>query len=85
MKDELERIRDWAKEKIQGGNEPPWSWYQHMKLIEAAEAILAGMATTAALPDGAERPERHLRLVGSGDQQETAQRHPTSIPVTLPM
>src|SRR5580704_4588576 len=34
MREELERIRDWAKTKIQGGSEPPWAWYQYMKLVE---------------------------------------------------
>jgi hypothetical protein len=85
VKDELERVRDWAKSKIQGGSEPPWSWYQHMKLIEAADAILAGMAATTNLPQSAERLEKHLQLVAGDTQPDTAQRRPTSIPVKLPM
>lgn len=39
----LEAIRQWAKAKLATEAEPPWSWYQHMKLIEAADIILKGM------------------------------------------
>src|SRR5690242_696873 len=77
--EELERVRDWAREKIQGGNEPPWSWYQHMKLIETLDAILSGMAATITKEDSqpAEpHPEKHLRLVGPADSQDTSRpRH----------
>ena len=34
MQNELESIRAWAKAKIADGTEPPWAWYQYMKLIE---------------------------------------------------
>ena len=40
---ELERVREWALQKLATGEEPPWAWYQYMKLREALEAILAGM------------------------------------------
>ncbi len=46
MREELERVREWAIEQLAAGNEPPWSWYQYMKLREAAESILAGMDVT---------------------------------------
>ena len=39
MQSELERIRDWAKDKLQSGNEPPWAWYQYMKLVETADSM----------------------------------------------
>jgi hypothetical protein len=83
---ELERVRDWAIAKINEGSEPPWSWYQLMKLREAVEAILAGMAVTQPMEDS-QRPERRrgggLRLVDSTDQQDSAQDHQPPIP--LPM
>ena len=31
MRQELERVRDWANAKVQSGSEPPWAWYQYMK------------------------------------------------------
>ncbi|MGO9056381.1 MAG: hypothetical protein ACLQU2_03225 [Candidatus Binataceae bacterium] len=41
---ELKRIREWAQSKIDTGAEPPFAWYQYMKLIEAADAILRGFS-----------------------------------------
>jgi len=36
----LREIRLWALAKINAGQEPPWSWYEHMKLVEAIEKIV---------------------------------------------
>jgi hypothetical protein len=68
MRKELERIREWAIEQLAAGTERPWSWYQYMKLREAAESILAG--TDVAQPmDISPRSAPHLRLVGAVDSQ----------------
>ncbi len=86
---ELERIREWALQKLATGEEPPWAWYQYMKLREALEAILAG--TDAVTPQTANSPQEaphrgtHLRLVGATCSPDTAQRHPAEEPVRLPM
>jgi hypothetical protein len=88
MRSELERIREWAREKVQGGSEPPWAWYQYMKLIETTDAILAGMAATVTLEDSRRaepHPEKHLRLVDSAYQQDSVPPHPVGLPVQLPM
>ena len=87
MQNELESIRAWAKAKIADGTDPPWAWYQYMKLIETADAILAGMAakTTENSPQSDERPETHLRLVGPTDPKDSAQHRPSVVPVHLPM
>lgn len=75
-----------AKKKLQSGSEPPWAWYQYMKLVETADAILAGIEATTGGPRGSDqRPETHLQLVGSTDQRDSAQPHPDVIPVQLPM
>jgi len=83
---ELERVKEWAVDRLTTGNEPPWSWYQLMKLREASEALLAGMATqpTADLPEPAERLGAGLRLVGGADLQDNAQPHQETQPVQLP-
>lgn len=47
MEVKLRDVREWAKAKIRAGNEPPWTWYQYMKLIEAIDTILDGAAATA--------------------------------------
>jgi hypothetical protein len=86
--DELERVREWAIAKINGGTEPPWSWYQLMKLREAIDAILAGMAVTQPMEDSrGSAPQRGggLRLVGAADPQETAPPRPAQRPIPLPM
>ena len=85
---ELEKIREWALERLTTGNEPPWSWYQLMKLREAIDAILAGMAVTQPTADSqgsVPRPGTGLRLVGATDRQDTVQRRPDTVPVQLPM
>ena len=39
---ELERVLNWADDKLAAGAEPPWEWYQYMKLRETLQAILGG-------------------------------------------
>jgi hypothetical protein len=43
MKKNLEKVREWAYEKVRDGHEPPWAWYEYMKLIDASESILDGL------------------------------------------
>jgi hypothetical protein len=64
MRQELEQIREWAIEMLAAGTEPPWSWYQYMKLREASESILAGMDMAQPAEDSQESA-LHLRLVGT--------------------
>ena len=88
MRQELERVREWAIEKLTTGAEPPWSWYQHMKLREAIESILAGMDATQPMansPGSARRQGTCLRLVGEADRPDTAQPHQENETLPLPM
>ena len=86
-KRDLTRIRQWADEKIQGGSEPPWAWFQYMKLIEVADAILGGMAVTTT--ENSQQSEEHqgsnLRLVDAKCPRDTSQRHRGTVPVRMPM
>lgn len=84
---ELHRVRQWANEKIQAGSEPPWAWYQYMKLIESIDAILDGMAvtTTENLRQSAQRPGTSLRLVEATSQQDNSQPRPVVPKVRMPM
>ena len=85
-RDELDRVRAWADDKLTAGQEPPWAWYQYMKLRETLDAILAGMAaTTETSPQSERRPEKPLRLVVSTCPQDTVQSHLADKPVQLPM
>jgi len=85
----LEAVRNWAKEKIASGSEPPWAWYQYMKLIETLDAILGGQAcvtTKESSPQSESRPGVHLQLVGPKYSQDIAQSHPDRAEtIPLPM
>ncbi len=87
MKAELENILKWTNAKLAAGQEPPWAWYQYMKLRETLEVILAGMeaVTTDHSPQSVPHPERHLRLVESTDPQDSTPPHPAGLPAQLPM
>ncbi|MCW3473443.1 hypothetical protein [Limobrevibacterium gyesilva] len=83
MDDELRRVRDWAQAKLDAGQEPPWAWYQYMKLVEAIDAILAGyqaLIPMESLPRLDEHQATRLRLVVSTCSQDTAQSHPGQTP-----
>jgi len=44
----LALCRDWAEGRVASGTEPPWAWYQYMKLIETVAAIQTGRAAVSA-------------------------------------
>jgi len=55
----LALCRDWAEDRVASGNEPPWAWYQYMKLIETVAAIQSGRASVSANePARTAEPER---------------------------
>lgn len=87
MINKLQEVRDWAKEKIASGEEPPWAWFQYMKLIETADAILGGYnaTTTASSPQLASLAGKHLQLVDSKYPQDNAQPRHASLPTQMPM
>ena len=86
MRSNLEIVRKWANAKIATGQEPPWAWFQYMKLRETLDAILAGMdsVTTENSQQSTEHPGKHLQLVEATDPQDTAQRRPAGLPTQLP-
>ena len=51
MRNDLERVRDWAKGQIRIGSGAPASWDQYVTLIESADAILHEIAVAGILPD----------------------------------
>jgi hypothetical protein len=88
MDEKLKEVRDWAKAKIASGAEPPWAWYQYMKLIETVGAILGGQESvnpTGNLRQSEGHSGKRLRLVDSANRQDNAPRRPTEMPVRLPM
>lgn len=85
--EELQRVRQWAGDRIATGAEPPWSWFQLMKLRETLDAILDSMEATRTVnsPPPAEHQGSGLRLVASEDHQNSAQHRPSGVPARLPM
>lgn len=51
IKQRLLDVLLWAKGKIRAGGEPPWAWFQYMKLIETVEEIQKSMAATTTMED----------------------------------
>jgi hypothetical protein len=51
----LVSVRNWAREKIEAGREPPWAWYQYMKLVDAVDSIRRGRANVTRI--GADSPQ----------------------------
>lgn len=87
MRADLEKIREWADSKINSGSEPPWAWYQYMKLRETLDAILGGMdsvSPTGNLLESASHPENGLRLVASKSRRDAARRRRVGTPIPLP-
>lgn len=85
----LEQLREWAQEKAQSGGEPPWAWYQYMKLVETADAILKGMdatVTTESSQQSEAHPGGHLRLVDFTYRQDSVQSRSAETPmIPMPM
>lgn len=87
-KDSLVIALNWAQEKLQGGSEPPWAWYQYMKLTETIEAILKGMdsiSPTGSSQQSEQRSGTCLRLVDSNYRQDTSLHHPDNTQPQMPM
>ena len=39
MTNELERVAEWARDRIRSGLEPPWTYYKLMQLVDAIEGL----------------------------------------------
>lgn len=84
--EDLDRVKQWAKEKVAQGSEPPWAWYQYMKLIETIDAIRKGQNatqphSTASSPQSPQHSGGRLRLVDATCQQDSVQPHPVDMPI----
>lgn len=88
MEKSLREVREMAAAKIASGAEPPWAWYQYMKLIETIDAILVGKGATTPMESSQQSESRsgtHLRLVDSTYQPDGAQPHSGCVLVQMPM
>lgn len=62
----LRELRGWAEQRIRESDDPAWSRYQHMKLVEAIDAILSVESDAAAFSD---RPTGRMRVDESDPRQ----------------
>ncbi len=65
----LSVLRKWAETRVASGSEPPWAWYQYMKLIETVAAIQVGRASVNPSEAGSlvvEPPRAEPRPRGDG-------------------
>ncbi len=88
MDKQLEEVRDWAKAKIASGGEPPWAWFQYMKLIEIVDTILGSKASATTMENSRQsgpNSAAHLHLVGSTSLQDSVQRPPDIPQIPMPM
>jgi len=88
MRPTLNQVRNWAQSKIRTGNEPPWAWYQYMKLIETADAILDGMdavSPTVNLRSVEAHQESDLPPKGSTTEQDKPPHDPAVRRVRMPI
>lgn len=83
--EQLKQVRDWARERLKGGGEPPHAWYRYMQLREACDEILKSRAVTKVDSRTSLEPKRQFRLVGEERKKEKTPPRSDSIPVTLPM
>jgi hypothetical protein len=63
VKSELEKLRDMAEMRIRSGTFPDWSWPQHVRLIEALDAMLHDISVTESGPRSNRYAGGPLRLV----------------------
>ena len=87
MKRQLIEVKDWAQRKINSCQEPPWAWYQYMKLIEASDALLAGMGAVAQTANSQQLAPRQGNVTPLEDargRREKYLRRPVDPPIQLP-
>lgn len=84
----MNTVRDWAKERLQSGMEPPWSFYRLMQAVDAIDNLQAMMAATqppAGSPGSEPYRDAPDQSSAAVHQLNTAPRHPEGVPVPLPM
>ena len=88
MEKQLKEVRDWAQDKIDSHQEPPWAWYQYMKLIETCDAILAGNAVvieTENLQQLEQHSDNVIQLKAAKHLRDDAQPHQDEDAPQMPM
>jgi len=81
MQDQLERVSEWARDRIRAGQEPPWTYYKLMQLVDAIES-LKDEETTQRMENSLQSPERQddAHLPAAGIVQLDTFRRPLGLP-----
>ena len=85
---DLEGVRAHAKHQLKHGDEPPWAWFQYMKLVEITESTLESLDAVIPLEDSPVSdlpPEKRLQLVATTDPQDIVRLHRDDSEPVLPM
>lgn len=79
--------KEWAKERLRSGAEPPWTYYRLMQLIDAVDALTAGEAVvspTGCLQQSARPQDDSLPQGGKIYRLDTARSRRNEPPIQLP-
>lgn len=85
---ELALVLDWTKQQLRDDSNPPWAWYQYMKLQETIEVIMGGAESTTPMESSrqsARHSGKHLQLLDPTCQQDISQHRPSDGTVQMPM
>jgi hypothetical protein len=74
VKNELERMRNWAAARLRSGAVPDQSWPQHVRLIEALDDMLHDISVAENTPPPPRYTGRALRLVRADHQRAPGAR-----------
>jgi len=69
VKHELKQVRRWAEGRLRAGQVPDWSWDQHVRLIEAIDAILHDLSVMPDRTEPAHWLSDRIRLLPSVSRQ----------------
>lgn len=78
MDAELDRVADWARDRIRAGQEPPWSYYKLLQLIDAVEGLKAetpARLQTEDLPEPLGTPDGARQLTAQVVSLDSIRRH----------
>lgn len=80
---DLDRVAEWARDRIHAGQEPPWSYYKLMQLIDAVEGLKNDcplILRTEDLPRAADTPESGPQLSGQVVALDSIRPRPPQTP-----
>lgn len=87
MDEHLQRVSEWARERLASGMEPPTAYYRLMQLVEAADCLRAGGCVTPPTddsPQSGQPAENDRPQAASVVQLDSVRPHRAGQPVLPP-